>query len=99
MSALSRLCCLVMLLVSLGAATAAAAPAPGGPGTDDGYLGSDKTGFVTATGTQSKVWATVQKEGGLGEVYWPDLATPASRSLRFVVRDAKTGAVSGGSVE
>ena len=97
MSGLSRLLGAVLLAMSI-ASTAAAAPAPGGPGRDDGYLGSDKTGVVTTTGTQSKVWATVQRAGGLGEVYWPDLATPASRSLRFVVKDTRTGRVHGGSV-
>lgn len=98
MSGLSRLLGAVLLAMSI-ASTAAAAPAPGGPGRDDGYLGSDKTGVVTATGTQSKVWATVQRAGGLGEVYWPDLATPASRSLRFVVKDTRTGRVDGGSAD
>lgn len=77
---------------------AAAAPAPGGPGKDEGYLGSDKAGVVTSATTESKVWATVQKEGGLGEAYYPGLGTPASRALRLVVRDERTGAVAQGQV-
>src|SRR3954451_12733821 len=81
------------------AAPAASAPAPGGPGTDDGYLGSDKSGLVTSTTTDSKVWATVQKEGGLGEVYFPDLAPPSARALRFVVSDSATKTVSAGAVQ
>jgi glucoamylase len=84
--------------VLLMAASAAAAPAPGGPGVDGGYLGADKSGVVTSTTTDSKVWATVQKEGGLGEVFYPDLATPSARSLRFVVSDAQSGSVSAGRV-
>src|SRR3954463_8773036 len=82
----------------LFATSAAAAPAPGGPGTDDGYLGSDKAGLVTSTSTDSKVWATVQKAGGLGEFYFPDLATPSSRALRLVVSDARTHAAATGAV-
>ena len=35
----------------------------------------------------SKVWLTVQKEGGLGELFYPDLARPSARALRFVVAD------------
>jgi glucoamylase len=35
-------------------------PAPGGPGTDPGFLASDKSGLVTSTTTDSKLWATVQ---------------------------------------
>jgi glucoamylase len=77
----------------------AAGPAPGGPGTDDGYLPADKSGVVTSTTTDSKVWATVQKEGGLGEVYFPDLATPSARALRFVVSDRATKTVSAGAVQ
>ena len=89
---------LVCALSLLMATSAAAAPAPGGPGTDAGYLGSDKSGIVTSTTTDSKGWATVQKEGGLGEVFYPDLATPSSRALRLVVRDGRGGAVSAGRI-
>ncbi|HEY6761730.1 MAG TPA: glycoside hydrolase family 15 protein [Baekduia sp.] len=98
MSQTVRLLCASLVGALIFAAAASAAPAPGGPGPDNGYQGSDKTGFVTSTTTDSKVWATVQKEGGLGEVYWPDLATPASRALRFVMRDTRSGAVAAGDV-
>jgi len=74
-------------------------PAPGGPGTDPGFLASDKSGVATSTTTDSKLWATVQKEGGLGEIYYPDLATPSARALRFVVSDRVAGTASAGSVE
>jgi glucoamylase len=87
------------LVAALAVATpAVAAPAPGGPGVDDGYLGADKSGVATSATLDSKVWATVQKEGGLGEVYYPDLATPSSRALRLVVRDDRSGATTVGDV-
>jgi glucoamylase len=99
MSSPVRLSCASLLGALAIATPAAAAPAPGGPGVDDGYLGADKSGVVTSTTPDSKIWATVQKAGGLGEVYYPDLATPSSRALRLVVRDARGGAVSAGRVE
>jgi len=39
------------------------------------------------------VWLTVQKEGGLGEIYYPDLGTPSARTLQFVVADRHGHAV------
>ena len=48
-------------------------PAPGAPGVDEQFLPADKSGFGTATAPGSKVWLTVQKEGGLGELFYPDL--------------------------
>jgi glucoamylase len=92
----------VLSMLAPAAANAAqpsSGPAPGGPGTDARFLGSDKSGLVTSTTTDSKVWATVQKEGGLGEVYFPDLATPSSRALRFVVADQASGSASSGDVQ
>jgi glucoamylase len=83
----------------LMAAPAAAAPAPGGPGTDPGFQGSDKSGVMTSTTDTSKIWATVQKEGGLGEIYYPDLVTPSARALRFVVTDRVSGSASAGAVQ
>jgi glucoamylase len=78
--------------LAAGATTAAmAAPAPGGPGIEEGFLPADKSGFATATDTASKVWLTVQKEGGLGEVFYPDLSTPSARALQFVVADRRAG--------
>jgi glucoamylase len=74
-------------------------PAPGGPGADPGFLASDKSGLETSTTTDSKLWATVQKEGGLGEIYYPDLATPSARALRFVVSDRATKTASAGDVQ
>ena len=73
--------------------TAATGPAPGAPGTSEGFLPADKSGVVTSTTTESRVWLTVQKEGGLGEVYYPDLGTPSARALQFIVADGAGHAV------
>ncbi|GIF17236.1 glycoside hydrolase family 15 protein [Actinoplanes teichomyceticus] len=59
--------------------------APGAPGLDQQFLPADKGGLITATGTASRVWATVQRTGGLGEIFYPDLGTPSVRALDFVV--------------
>src|SRR3954469_9480597 len=42
--------------------------APGAPGAVEQALPADKSGFGTATTLGSKVWFTVQREGGLGEI-------------------------------
>jgi glucoamylase len=55
------------------------------PGVDQQYLPADKTGFVTSADTRSKVWATVQRSGGLGEIFYPDIGTPSVRALQFVL--------------
>ena len=75
------------LFVLTPAASAATGPAPGAPGDAAPYLPSDKAGVGTSTTTASKTWLTVQKEGGLGELFYPDLSTPSARSLRFLVAD------------
>src|SRR5690349_901855 len=72
--------------------------APGAPGVDEQYLPADKVGFGTPAGTGSKVWFTVQKTGGLGEIYHPDLNSPAARALWFVVADGRGHAVRAGDV-
>ncbi|WIM98771.1 glycoside hydrolase family 15 protein [Actinoplanes oblitus] len=74
---------LVAALLALPQLTpAAGSEAPGVPGQ---YPPGDKTGLVTAAGTASKVWATVQRTGGLGEIFYPDLGSPSTRALDFVV--------------
>jgi glucoamylase len=70
-------------------------PAPGAPGLDPGFLGSDKSGIATSTTLDSKVWATVQRAGGLGDIYYPDLSTPSARALRFVVSDGRSAPQTG----
>ena len=59
--------------------------APGAPGKSARYLPSDKAGFGTARGRASNVWYTLAPGGGAGELYYPDLSTPASRQLGFAV--------------
>ena len=62
-------------------------PAPGAPGVDQQYLPASKAGVGTSRTTQSKVWFTVQRSGGLGEIFYPAADANASRALEFVVAD------------
>ncbi|WP_433307084.1 glycoside hydrolase family 15 protein [Actinoplanes sp. CA-030573] len=71
--------------------------APGAPGSDEQYLPADKAGLVTSHTTTSHVWATVQKEGGLGEIFYPTIGGPSARALRFVIADGHGHAVLAGS--
>ncbi len=87
----------VALLTPTAARAAGSAPgrgpAPGRPGAAAPYLPSDKAGFGTAHSLRSTVWYTLQPGGGTGELYYPDLGTPAARSLGFVVVDRSGTAV------
>jgi glucoamylase len=76
-----------------GAAPGALGTAPGAPGVDEQFLPADKSGFATSTTPASRAWLTVQRDGGLGEIYYPDLGTPAARTLDFVVADRRGRAV------
>ncbi|WP_199509455.1 glycoside hydrolase family 15 protein [Nucisporomicrobium flavum] len=78
-------------------AGAVTAPAPGAPGTDEQYLPADKSGFGTSTTAASPVWFTVQKEGGLGEIYYPTIGSPSARALDFVIADRHGHAVRAGA--
>ncbi|SMD22665.1 glucoamylase [Kibdelosporangium aridum] len=62
---------------------------PGAPGINPGYLPADKQGFGTARPIDSPVWFTLGR-GGMTETFYPDLSTPASRRLDFVVTDGET---------
>ncbi|WP_067499407.1 glycoside hydrolase family 15 protein [Actinoplanes sp. TFC3] len=73
--------------------TPAGPDAPGAPGVDEQYLPADKSGFGTSATTASPVWFTVQKQGGLGEIFYPTVGSPAVRTLDFVVADHKGHAV------
>jgi glucoamylase len=84
---------LVTLTPPAGAAPATAREAPGAPGVDEQYLPADKSGFGTSTTTSSPVWFTVQREGGLGEIYYPTIGSPGARALEFVVADRHGHAV------
>jgi glucoamylase len=68
-------------------------PAPGAPGIVEQALSADKSGFGTSTARMSKVWFTVQKEGGLGEFFFPTIDAPSARGLEFVVADRRGHAV------
>jgi glucoamylase len=83
----------VALVPATAAATAPSGAAPGGPGTAAAYLASNKAGFGTANDRRSQVWYTLQPGGGTGELYYPNLGTPAARSLGFVVVDRSGTAV------
>ncbi|MEN3308660.1 MAG: glucoamylase [Micromonosporaceae bacterium] len=76
-----------VLVAPVSGAPATATPAAPGNGAD--FLPADKAGVATSTTTASRVWLTVQREGGLGEIYYPDLSTPAARALQFVVTDRR----------
>ncbi|HEY8583740.1 MAG TPA: glycoside hydrolase family 15 protein [Capillimicrobium sp.] len=67
-------------LTSLVAVLAGAAPS--GAATE--WLPADKEGFATAVPRQSPVWLTLQ-DGRASEMYFPDLGTPAVRSLELTV--------------
>jgi glucoamylase len=77
----------LMLVATLSPVPAApvAGAAPGAPGVDQQYLPADKAGLLTSRTRQSRVWATVQREGGLGEIFYPTIGGPSARSLTFVV--------------
>jgi glucoamylase len=80
----------VTMVLALGAATPAhAQTAPGAPGAAATWTSADKHGFGTATGTASRVWFTLG-QGGMTEVYYPDLNTPSVRTLDLVVSDGRT---------
>ncbi|WP_307873071.1 hypothetical protein [Paractinoplanes ovalisporus] len=59
--------------------------APGAPGVDQQYLPASKSGLLTSRTAVSKVWATVQRQGGLGEIFYPTIGEPGARALEFVV--------------
>ncbi|WP_370945009.1 glycoside hydrolase family 15 protein [Amycolatopsis sp. cg5] len=83
---------LVTGLIPAAAAAAPSADAPGAPGTHPSWLPANKTGFGTARSQAGNVWFTLQA-GQLSEVYYPDLSTPAIRSLNFVVSDGRGATV------
>jgi len=77
----------LLLVAALAVAPAAPAtgPAPGAPGVDQQYLPAGKSGLLTSRTRESRVWATVQREGGLGEIFYPTIGGPSARSLTFAV--------------
>ncbi len=77
--------CLCVGTPALAAHQPEASAAPGAPGRAAPFLPSDKAGFGTSSTRDSHVWFTLQPGGGTGEIYYPDLGTPAARRLGFVV--------------
>ncbi|MDR7276909.1 glycoside hydrolase family 15 protein [Catenuloplanes atrovinosus] len=73
----------VLMVATIGVAPGPAAP--GAPGVDEQYLPADKSGLVTSRTRESPVWATVQREGGLGEIFYPTIGGPSARALAFTV--------------
>jgi len=90
LSTLARAALLAALLALPAPAAAATLPeAPGAPGVRTTFTPADKHGFGTATALGSTVWFTL-RAAELTEVYYPDLGTPAVRSLELAVTDGRT---------
>ncbi|MDB6032628.1 MAG: Glucan 1,4-a-glucosidase, partial [Verrucomicrobiales bacterium] len=64
-------------------------PAPGGPGVAPSWTRADKAGVGTALSWSSQVWFTIAG-GVITEVYYPDVDTPQTRDLQFLVTDGST---------
>jgi glucoamylase len=79
-----RLVLVLALILLLAAPASARTRADGAPGTRPTWTPADKHAFGTSKTTTSRVWFTL-RERELTEVYFPDLGTPAIRSLEFVV--------------
>ncbi|MEW9555382.1 glycoside hydrolase family 15 protein [Nonomuraea sp. NPDC050783] len=81
---------LTTALVALPATQAGALDnAPGSPGSSPTWAPADKTGFGTSKTLTSKVWYTLEN-GGLSEIYYPDLDTPSVRDMQFIVTDGSS---------
>ncbi len=81
---------LLAAALTMSMTTAArAATAPGAPGANATWTSADKHGFGTSATTASHVWFTLG-QGGMTEVFYPDLGTPSVRTLDLVVSDGKT---------
>ena len=85
-AAAAALACGLALAVGPALPGAAEAVPPGGPGQSAVWTPADKHGFGTSRTAASPVWYTLG-QGGLTEVYYPDLGTPSVRDLQFVVSD------------
>src|SRR4051812_2265859 len=80
---------LAMALTLLPVAAARADTAPGAPGAPVTWTSADKHGFGTSATPASRVWFTLG-QGGLTEVFYPDLGTPSVRTLDLVISDGRT---------
>ena len=79
-----RLVLVVVFLLLLAAPATARTRADGAPGTRPTWTQADKHAFGTSNTPASRVWFTLRQRE-LTEVFFPDLGTPAIRSLEFVV--------------
>jgi glucoamylase len=75
---------LLLILAVLAAPAAARTRADGAPGARPTWTPADKQAFGTSATRESPVWFTL-REREMTEVYFPNLGTPAIRSLEFVV--------------
>jgi glucoamylase len=69
--------------------SAISGPAPGGPGSDPRWTSSAKEGVGTAYASSSNLWFTIS-HGIVNEVYYPDVDTPNTRDLQFLITDGET---------
>jgi glucoamylase len=79
------LCAAVMLAPSL----AAAATAPGAPGSESYFDLARKDCVGTARNTTSRVWFTVA-DGVLSDTYWPNVDATNVHTLQYVVTDGSS---------
>ena len=79
-----RLVLVVVFILLLAAPATARTRADNPPGSRPTWTPADKHAFGTSQTTASRVWFTL-RERELTEVYFPDLGTPAIRSLEFAV--------------
>jgi glucoamylase len=78
------------LAVAAAAAPAAAKPeAVGAPGAKHTWAPADKHGFATARQVAGNAYLTL-RQASASEIAYPDLSTPAFRSLQFAVTDGRT---------
>jgi glucoamylase len=75
---------LLLILAVLAAPAAARTRADGAPGAKPTWTRADKQAFGTSSTPDSRVWFTL-RDRELTEVYFPDLGTPALRTLEFAV--------------
>lgn len=58
--------------------------------TSSSWSPSRKTGVGTAYHTSSTIWFTLGRGGALNEIYYPNVDTPNTRDVRFLVTDGKS---------
>jgi glucoamylase len=74
----------VLILVLLASPAAARTRADGAPGAKPTWTPADKQAFGTSATRESRVWFTL-REREMTEVFFPDLGTPAIRTLEFAI--------------